>query len=80
MSPGTTKRSTGEADVPGQAPPHADERELLLAFLAQQRDGIRNAAYGLTDEQARLTPTAGTLSVGGLVKHVAAHGARAGST
>jgi uncharacterized damage-inducible protein DinB len=25
----------------------------------------------LTDEQARLTPTAGTLSVGGLIKHVA---------
>jgi hypothetical protein len=58
--------------VPGQAPPHRDERELLLAFIAQQRDGIKYAAYGLTDEQARLTPTAGTLSVGGLVTHVTA--------
>jgi uncharacterized damage-inducible protein DinB len=58
--------------VPGQPPPLADEREQLLAFLAQQRDGIRYAAYGLTDEQARLTPTAGTLSIGGLVKHSAA--------
>jgi uncharacterized damage-inducible protein DinB len=58
--------------VPGQAPPHADERELLLAFVAQQRDGIKNAAFGLTDEQARLTPTAGALSVGGLVVHVTA--------
>jgi uncharacterized damage-inducible protein DinB len=58
--------------MPGQAPPKTDERELLLAYIAQQRDGVRNAAYGLTDEQARLTPTAGTLSIGGLVKHVAA--------
>lgn len=56
--------------MPGQAPPHTDERELLLAYVAQQRDGIRNAAFGLTDEQARLAPTAGTLSIGGLVRHV----------
>jgi uncharacterized damage-inducible protein DinB len=58
--------------MPGQAPPLTDEAELLLAYIAQQRDGIRCAAYGLTDEQARLTPTAGALSIGGLVKHVAA--------
>jgi Protein of unknown function (DUF664) len=58
--------------VPGQAPPHHDERELLLAFIEQQRDGLRFAAHGLTDEQARLTPTAGTLSIGGLITHVAA--------
>ena len=57
--------------MPGQAPPLPDERAQLLAFVAQQRDGIRYAAYGLTDEQARLTPTAGTLSIGGLVKHTA---------
>ena len=58
--------------MPGQAFPHRDERELLLAYIDQQRDGIRYAAYGLTDEQARLTPTAGTLSIGGLVTHVTA--------
>ena len=58
--------------MPGQAPPLTDERELLLAYIAQQRDGLRFAAYGLTDEQARLTPTADTLSIGGLIKHVAA--------
>ncbi len=57
--------------MPGQAPPAIDERELLLAYIAQQRDGIRNAAYGLTDEQARLTPSASSLSIGGLVKHPA---------
>ena len=58
--------------MPGLAAVPADEKSLLLGYLAQQRDGIRNAAYGLTDEQARLTPTAGELSIGGLVKHVAA--------
>jgi uncharacterized damage-inducible protein DinB len=58
--------------MPGQVPPVADEREGLLAYLAQQRDVIRIAAYGLTDEQARATPTPGSLSVGGLIKHVAA--------
>jgi uncharacterized damage-inducible protein DinB len=50
----------------------ADERTGLLAYLAQQRHVIRIAAYGLTDEQARATPTASALSVGGLIKHVAA--------
>jgi uncharacterized damage-inducible protein DinB len=58
--------------MPGNAPPLTDERDLLLAYIAQQRAGLRNAAHGLTDDQARLTPTAGTLSIGGLIKHVAA--------
>jgi uncharacterized damage-inducible protein DinB len=57
--------------MPGQVPPVADEREGLLAYLAQQRDVIRIAAHGLSDDQARATPTAGPLSVGGLIKHVA---------
>ena len=53
--------------MPGQVPVLTDERELLLAYVAQQRDGVRYAAFGLTDEQARLTPTAGPLSIGGLM-------------
>jgi uncharacterized damage-inducible protein DinB len=57
--------------MPGNVPPVADERSGLLAFLDQQRQGVRYAAFGLTDEQARLAPTASTLSVGGLVKHLA---------
>ena len=57
--------------MPGNVPPVADERSGLLAFLDQQRHAVRNAAYGLTDEQARLAPTASTLTVGGLVKHLA---------
>jgi uncharacterized damage-inducible protein DinB len=51
--------------------PVADEREGLLAFLSRQRYMLRTAAYGLTDEQARATPTASVLSVGGLIKHAA---------
>ncbi|HZU12332.1 MAG TPA: DinB family protein [Chloroflexota bacterium] len=58
--------------MPGQVPPVADERTGLLGYLAQQRDVLRTAAYGLTDEQARETPTVSALSIGGLIKHVAA--------
>ncbi|MGB6455182.1 MAG: DinB family protein [Streptosporangiaceae bacterium] len=53
------------------ARPVCDERDGLLTFLAQQRDALRAAVLGLTDAQARLTPTASTLSLGGLVKHCA---------
>jgi uncharacterized damage-inducible protein DinB len=58
--------------MPGQVPPVADERTGLLAYLAQQRYVLRIAAYGLTDEQARQAPTSSALSIGGLIKHVAA--------
>jgi hypothetical protein len=57
--------------MPGLIPPVGDERDGLLAFLAQQRHVIRVAAYGLTDDQARATPSPSPLSIGGLVKHVA---------
>src|SRR4029450_12692063 len=59
-----------DAGMPGNVAPLTDERALLLAYIAQQRDAVRNAAFGLTDEQARLAPTAGTLTIGGLVTHV----------
>jgi uncharacterized damage-inducible protein DinB len=57
--------------MPMNVPAVADERQGLLAFLAQQRAAVRTAAHGLTEDQARLTTTASTLSIGGLVKHVA---------
>jgi len=57
--------------MPANVPPVADEREGLLAFLAQQRYVVRVAAHGLTEDQARATPSASALSVGGLVKHLA---------
>ena len=56
----------------GNVPPVADERDGLLRFLEQQRYVLKLAAHGLTDEQARLTSTKSSLSVGGLIKHVAA--------
>src|SRR6476620_6764039 len=61
-----------EIAMPGQVPPVSDERGLLLAYIAQQRDGIRYAAFGLTDEQAAVAPCASELCLGGLVKHVTA--------
>jgi uncharacterized damage-inducible protein DinB len=48
------------------------ERSDLLEALTTHRDLLRRTAQGLTDEQARLTPTVSALSVGGLIKHVAA--------
>jgi uncharacterized damage-inducible protein DinB len=56
--------------MPGNVPPVANEREGLLAFLAQQRYVVRLATYGLTDEQARETPSASAFSLGGLIKHL----------
>ena len=56
--------------MPGQVRPVADERDGLLSFLAGMREVITIAAYGLTDEQARAVPSASSLSVGGLIKHV----------
>jgi hypothetical protein len=58
--------------MPGMPTFVEDEKGQLLAYLEQQREFIRLASYGLTDEQARLTPSASSLSIGGLIKHVAA--------
>ena len=55
--------------MPGSAPSVSTEREALVAYLVQQREGLKNAAYGLTEEQARARPTVSALSIGGLVKH-----------
>jgi uncharacterized damage-inducible protein DinB len=57
--------------VPLFARPVTDERDGLLTFLAQQRDALRATVLGLTDEQARATPAASGLSLGGLIKHAA---------
>jgi hypothetical protein len=58
--------------MPLMPPMNADERELLLIFLRQQRSQARNAAHGLTDAQAAAAPSASGLSVGGLIKHLTA--------
>ncbi|HLM17955.1 MAG TPA: DinB family protein [Acidimicrobiia bacterium] len=57
--------------MPGQAPFHTDEHDLLLGYVAQQREVIRLTGYGLTDDQARRAAAVPSpLSVGGLIKHV----------
>jgi uncharacterized damage-inducible protein DinB len=58
--------------MPGSVSPVSNESEALVAYLAQQRYLLRLTAYGLTEEQARATPTTSALSVGGVIKHVAA--------
>jgi uncharacterized damage-inducible protein DinB len=57
--------------MPMNAPLVDDERDGLLAFLEHQRAAVRNAAYGLREDQARLAPSSSALSLGGLVKHLA---------
>lgn len=55
--------------MPGMPPPATDERTLLLNFLAFQQNAFVAVAHRLTDEQARATPSASALSIGGLIKH-----------
>jgi hypothetical protein len=55
--------------MPVLAPPVADERHGLREFLAYQQSAYFAVAYGLTDDQARSTPSASSLSIGGLIKH-----------
>lgn len=55
--------------MPALAPPVADERSALREFLAFHQSAYFAVSYGLTDEQARSTPTVSALSIGGLVKH-----------
>lgn len=57
--------------MPGTVRPVVDERDGLLSYLAQMRHALKSTAHGLSEEQARLTPTPSALSVGGLIKHVA---------
>jgi hypothetical protein len=58
--------------MPGLPIPTADERQTLIEFLRFNQNAFLAVAYGLTDEQARSTPSVSALSVGGLIKHVTA--------
>jgi uncharacterized damage-inducible protein DinB len=57
--------------MPMNTRPVTGELDGLLAFLDHQRQAVRYACFGLTDEQARVAPAASPLSLGGLVKHLA---------
>ena len=69
-----TETSTDSADAYASlsAGTATGERADLLESLRSARFFLRHTVEGLTDEQARLTPTASELSLGGLIKHVAA--------
>jgi uncharacterized damage-inducible protein DinB len=58
--------------MPGLPAPAADERQTLIEFLRFNQNAFLAVGYGLSDEQARSTPTVSALSVGGLIKHVTA--------
>ncbi len=53
--------------MPGR---HDAETRELLAALTGQRAFLSFTAQGLSDEQARLTPTVSELHIGGIIKHV----------
>jgi hypothetical protein len=57
--------------MPGLPPPASDERQSLVEFLRFNQNAFFAASYGLTDEQARSTPSVSALSIGGLIKHAA---------
>ena len=56
--------------MPALAPPVIGERDALRQFLAYQQAAFVAVAHGLTDDQARSTPTVSALSIGGLLRHV----------
>lgn len=56
--------------MPGLPVPAADERQTLIEFLRFNQNAFVAVCHGLTDEQARSTPSVSALSVGSLIKHV----------
>jgi uncharacterized damage-inducible protein DinB len=65
----TTNPTTDPAD-PAIPAILSGERADLLESLRKHRFFLRLTVRGLTDEQARLRPTASELCLGGIVKHV----------
>ncbi|CAA9371881.1 MAG: Protein of unknown function DUF664 [uncultured Nocardioides sp.] len=51
-------------------PAPLDEAAALAAFLREQVEAVRNATFGLTDQEARRTPARSQLSLGGILKHL----------
>lgn len=51
-------------------PAPLDEAAALVTFLREQVESVRTAAFGLTEREARETPTRSELSIGGILKHL----------
>ncbi len=71
MTTNHTAQSTESPTDPAGAVA-AGERADLVEALRKHRGLFRVTVASLSDEQARLTPTVSELSLGGLIKHVAA--------
>jgi uncharacterized damage-inducible protein DinB len=50
--------------------PAAGERPALLEYLEYHHTAFFAVSHGLTDDQARSTPTVSALSISGVIKHV----------
>lgn len=46
-----------------------DEATGYAEYVDQQLEAVRASAFGLTEDQARSTPTRSALSIGGIIKH-----------
>lgn len=57
--------------MPFFAPSVTTEADAAFSFLEQQCTQLKITALGLTDEQARSTPTASPMSISGLLAHAA---------
>ena len=57
--------------MPFFTPSVTTEADAAFTFLTQQCTQLKLTALGLTDEQARSTPTTSGLSISGLVVHAA---------
>jgi uncharacterized damage-inducible protein DinB len=55
--------------MPALAAPVTDELAALREFVSYHQSAYFAIAYGLTDEQARSTPSASAMSIGGVIKH-----------
>jgi len=55
--------------MPALARPVADERSALREYMVFHQSAYFAVSYGLTDEQARSSPSVSALSIGGLIKH-----------
>jgi uncharacterized damage-inducible protein DinB len=70
---GDTEMSVEEMTTSAETTGTLDgERADILEMLVRHRQFLRMTVRGITDDQARMRPTVSELSLGGLIKHVAA--------
>ena len=72
ISDSAASAAKAQADIAAAAKHDDPERADLLAELGNSRHFLRFTTRDLTDEQAARRTTASELTVGGLIKHVAA--------